>query len=914
MTELEQEQTIEQKPVKTEIADLKWQIWYLLAAIPGILLLLMTLFGGGRAAIWGMDGYAFFYPTATYAKTFWSALFSGCPAMMDFTIGEGLDPLLCMAYYGLTDTVSILYTVIPDSLIPAAMTFVSLLKILFSGIAFGWYARTRGAQNKSAAIGALVYAFSGYFLFWLQGPMFLAAGYLLPLLLRGVDKCVEQKRYAFFAAVTAFAYLSNYYIAVILSVMTFIYAVMRIIGNGKPSKRDVLGYLAAVGAHLLGIAVSAVALIPVGIGVLSSTRAGEKTGLSNMLVFPFRYYLDVLKHFFAPLTNVRNYWQTVYVSHTSYLPVAAPCMLFLLSAKTKRNTNERRLKCGLLICFVFLFVPLFGKLFNGMAYVTHRWEFALAFVVAMTVVWASSRMKDIPVWVRIASAALFVCGIALQFLMTDTLIAIIIAVATAVFALILLIKPSRKTAYVSCVLSLLVFVVVPMFVGGYATQFIQLTVSDVYENSAYAMAKNYADESGDLERISANDAGIAINEGLLTGLPTTTGVWNVLPGEIGTYNSLAQMLPYQAGSFWATGRDTRTAAGMVSGTKYFVVRNESEEDELLRPFGYTKVTEGEGDYELYEEPVHYTYEVWSNDLYTGTGHLYTKTMSETEFYALNTAQRQSALVRYAVIPAERGEGAESPEYIEIACEQTAHDGGLTLSFDAPEGYDVYLQLDRYVVEGDHYEIMKDRLSGNNAGASASSVNGSTSVVKISNETGTVVSKAISPASYKSHMSFMTESKSVFLGHIWNGSTTLEIVYDPTVILLEGAHLYAIPTSVYEDAAVEFRNSEWTNVHYTVPGEGNSATGTLNAAEDGIFQLSVPYSSGWKAYVDGVETKIVRSGVQYMGVSVTKGTHEIRFEYTTPGLIPGAIVSACALAVLIALGVFELIRKKKAGNI
>ena len=66
-------------------------------------------------------------------------------------------------------------------------------------------------------------------------------------------------------------------------------------------------------------------------------------------------------------------------------------------------------------------------------------------------------------------------------------------------------------------------------------------------------------------------------------------------------------------------------------------------------------------------------------------------------------------------------------------------------------------------------------------------------------------------------------------------------------------------------------------------------GTVTASEKGILFTSIPYTSGWTAYVDGKETdKIGIGGNGVIGVPVPQGTHEIVLKYKSPFLLPALI--------------------------
>ena len=64
-------------------------------------------------------------------------------------------------------------------------------------------------------------------------------------------------------------------------------------------------------------------------------------------------------------------------------------------------------------------------------------------------------------------------------------------------------------------------------------------------------------------------------------------------------------------------------------------------------------------------------------------------------------------------------------------------------------------------------------------------------------------------------------------------------------------------------------------------------------------FSVPYSSGWQAWVDDMPVEIHKANLGFMAVRVPEGERTIRLDYHTPGLSSGVALSALSLSVLAA---------------
>lgn len=107
---------------------------------------------------------------------------------------------------------------------------------------------------------------------------------------------------------------------------------------------------------------------------------------------------------------------------------------------------------------------------------------------------------------------------------------------------------------------------------------------------------------------------------------------------------------------------------------------------------------------------------------------------------------------------------------------------------------------------------------------------------------------------------------------------------------------------YEEFRLEVKERR-THSGYSFEYDSNGFISKIHLDSDNLVFYSVPYDKGWTAYVNGTETAIEKVDVGFMAVYAPAGLNEIVFEYHTPGLLSGGIISVASLAILIAYAVF-----------
>ncbi len=94
--------------------------------------------------------------------------------------------------------------------------------------------------------------------------------------------------------------------------------------------------------------------------------------------------------------------------------------------------------------------------------------------------------------------------------------------------------------------------------------------------------------------------------------------------------------------------------------------------------------------------------------------------------------------------------------------------------------------------------------------------------------------------------------------------------------------------------VKDRRTQCTD-SFTKDNRGFSAH--INLSKENLVFFSVPYEKGWSATVNGKPAEVVKANIGFMAVRCPEGECDIRFQYMTPGLVWGIILSVAGLALL-----------------
>ena len=127
-------------------------------------------------------------------------------------------------------------------------------------------------------------------------------------------------------------------------------------------------------------------------------------------------------------------------------------------------------------------------------------------------------------------------------------------------------------------------------------------------------------------------------------------------------------------------------------------------------------------------------------------------------------------------------------------------------------------------------------------------------------------------------------------------------------MFEGKLLRTDVDLSYESTASDSYERAVTSA-YSFKTDAKGFTAAVTREKDSLVFFSVPYDEGWSATVNGVQTAVEKVNSGFMAVKVGAGDSVIRFEYTTPGLKTGIIISLISSAVFLIYIIVFLITKR-----
>ena len=139
---------------------------------------------------------------------------------------------------------------------------------------------------------------------------------------------------------------------------------------------------------------------------------------------------------------------------------------------------------------------------------------------------------------------------------------------------------------------------------------------------------------------------------------------------------------------------------------------------------------------------------------------------------------------------------------------------------------------------------------------------------------------------------------MYLGSFAEGeSVTITILGAKEV---RAAHLVSQDTDALAEALGRLADGAMTGISV----DHGRITGSVQAKQESLCLITVPYDDGFTAYVDGERTETVRYADALLAVPVPEGEHEILLSYRSPGIRGGLVIGCLSLLTLLGITAWE----------
>ena len=904
--------------------NIDFYLLYTLTFFAVALALYLKFFANGKSLVWSHDGVPqHLNSLAYYGKYLRKVLHTlfiehklSLP-LWDMHIGYGSDILTTLHYYVIGDPLTLLSVFVPASKTEALYAFLIFLRIYLAGIAFSRYSFYHKNSKQATFMGTMIYIFAGWTIYAaMKHPYFSNPMIYLPLILLGIDKIYKkQKPYVFIWSV-ALAGLSNFYFFYMLGIFMVLYAIFRYFDLfADRSIKNIGKWLGVFAVYsVIAVLIAAVILLPVILPVFGTDRFKAE---NYVPLFYDRIYYE--KYLGCLIGENMIQWGVAGYTAVSLAGV------FVLFSKKKKYTA---LKAGFVLLNVFLLLPYAGHVLNGLSYVSNRWIWAYGMLIAY-------------IFVKIYPE-LF------ALTLTEKRKVFVMLLIYCILALLPEAARTQRNLMAMVLLSLSTFTVLSF--GNIFTRERNLTVmvagfliAGILFNMhyQYSYEKDYLSEFTDsgeaLEKLETGvdravlstddpsvyrydqmDTNSSENSSMQMGTNSTAYYFSVASSSIANFfDEMYLNTPWEQ---HYNNLDGRTILDRLASVKYFVVKKGKESD---LPYGYSRLS-GEA------EKNGKTYLAYADEDALPLGYTYDSWISREDYDKMTVTEKQQALLQGVVLDdsslpetethfndrevsyyTSEGKGCRLKNGKVVVTQENAQ---LKLVFKGEENAETYL-----ITEGLDYEGLSPReMISDKKWSKMTTYEQNKLLEENSNwrywKESQKASIQIGGRFLKKTIQIFTDKYNAYsgkhnflcnTGYSEKGRHTITLTFENTgVYSFDSLKIYCQPMTEIDSQTSKLGEEVLTDVKIG----NNEINGKISLSDTKALVLSIPYSEGWTAYVDGEETELKEANTMYMALELPKGDHEIHLVYWTPYLRTGLCLTCIGVLCYIVLVLIN--RKKK----
>lgn len=862
---------------------------------------LAVFIANGKSLIWREDGFRQHYVALAYFGKWGRDIIRNVLVnhvfeipLWDFHIGYGSDILTTLHYYVIGDPLNLLSVFVPSAYTEYLYGMLIVIRLYLAGVSFSLYCFEMKKSGEAALAGALTYVFCSYMLYGVyRHPFFINPMICLPLLLIGAERIFRKEKAALFTIMTFLSAVSNFYFFYMIVFAVCFYALVRFftLEHENPGKELAATLLKFAGYASIGVCMAAVILLPVILQFLETSRMDVSQQND------FFYSADWYRRFFAYFIAPRKLGEWTNLGFT----VPAALAVLVLFGKRKRH---RALKLSFLILTGMLWLPFFGKALNGFSYVSNRWGWIYAGLVSYILV---CMWEDLIRMKHVSGMFVFVGGViyAVHFFRTGMKAAENIAGGLFLAGLILVcllprlnIKEKRAklaSGLLFCILFCHICLNWYMLFSGIgihkASEAVDsgMALRKVMNSAPYAV-EHYTEREDGFFRFEMDSFETA-NTAALAGVNGIQYFFSLENPNISEYLRGMELNRYRAFNY--RDLDHRTFLDALAGVKYY-----AQKDADVFPFGYElkdTVILSENGYHIYE-----------NQYALPLGYTYDSRIDPEDYKNMESIQRQEALLQGVVL-----EDAEDDAAIRNISECRPAFTSETADYTLSCGEGVERQPDGSFAVNKKHGIVELAFSGMEKCETYLSLRGAQMDTGNPDDDEFILD-ILGDASrntlrYNTLRHKYTDGQEDFLvnlGYRDEAGSVIRIRFPAKgVYRFDDIKIICQPMERYPEQIAALKRETLKQEEIGV----NSVKGTISLKEDKILCLSIPYSKGFRAVVDGKKEPLLKANVMYMALPLSAGEHTVELHYRTPGLYPGIWISCMGFLL------FAIIFRKKYGG-
>ncbi|MCI6367954.1 MAG: YfhO family protein [Limosilactobacillus reuteri] len=880
-------------------------------------------------------------------------------------MGLGSDTFQVYSYYTIGDIFSYLALLFPAAKITLAYQVINVIRMYCVGLAFVYFAQHFKFRNSVILMGATTYLVNSFLLYaCIAQPFFTTPFIIFPLIVVQIERILQEGSPWPLAGAFTWMLVSNYYLAYVLGIGSFLYLVLRVGTHYRRTLNYGKALLKLAFATITSVLLSAVLLVPEIIAVTNSTRTGSLFA-NGLKTYPLYYYL------FLPKSLINGgQWYFMFWSALGIVSIGFIALVYIFS----RPRKYPLLTISLGLALIMLLIPAVGAFFNGMMSASNRWTLLIYLPLAMAVCILA---ENIPTLDQKTMAVLsWATGIYLIVLIAtfffdnenDIFMPVIFLIGSLmVIWLIHLNKLAHPYRWLLAITMLnagvnAIYAAFP-YNGDFSSSMLsrgeyQAITSNRYGNLDQDLKNNSFYRVSTISQNKIID-GPNLDNDLTSGLHNIDSYYSLQNKYLGQFNTSLQNNQYQA-NIPIRQADDRTIMNNFFGVKYLFVQSNGDNATKI-PAGYflDKATDPVINYDEGQPS-----NPQSKDEFVPTQTMRYKTnyafpllywqdnyISKKDYQSLSPTEKERVLATGVLVDKQeklRGMKAAKlkthvyPLKSELVSNRLNKVNPAKLTYtDSEETYQ--LQLPEL-----QSKKMQQKLKGSELHIEFSKIKYTPFSMKeqIAYEQAHLKETVLNPGNvinqrythyryWRYHIlngspdiSFKLNVGSKF------GTATIEQARQSTLSLFKhvtnstlniGYYDGKLPTSLtfqpsklgtyelkYRVVAEKLDNNYYREVKTLqrhrledVKFKRNQVQGTIKTTRPGVLTSSIPYSTGWSVKVNGKKTTTLRTNQAFLGVYLPAGTHHVTFSYELPGIKLGALLSLIGLGWTIFAGIITI---------